>query len=106
MCQTKSGDFLGIFFVSTAGQAFEIVYFDGYEEAVVNYITLGGHLEVYFIIRGTADEVIQKYHAIIGKSAMPPFYALGVFQGTQRDINGLSDLVKMYKDQDLSIEGF
>jgi hypothetical protein len=58
LCQTQNKDFLGIFFVSTAAQAFEVIYFEGYNETVVNYITLGGHMEIYFIIRGTANEVI------------------------------------------------
>jgi alpha-glucosidase (family GH31 glycosyl hydrolase) len=37
---------------------------------------------MYFIMRGTASEIISKYHALIGYSMMPPYYALGLFQGS------------------------
>jgi alpha-glucosidase (family GH31 glycosyl hydrolase) len=59
--------------------AFEVIHFEGYEESVVNFITLGGHIEVYFIIRGTASEILARYQATVGKSEVPPYYALGLF---------------------------
>lgn len=66
LCQTKHKDFFGLFFVGTTAQAFEIVYFNNYDEIVVNYITLGGEIEMYAIMRGTANEIISKYHSMIG----------------------------------------
>ena len=57
-----------MFFVSTAMQAFEIVYFDNFDSIVLNYITLGGDIEIYFFIRGSANDIIKRYHNTIGFS--------------------------------------
>lgn len=45
----------------------------------MNYISLGGQLEIYFMMRGTAQEILARYHAIIGYSYVPPYFALGFF---------------------------
>jgi len=42
MGQTKNKDFFGIFFLGTAASSFEILHFDGYDQTILNYITLGG----------------------------------------------------------------
>lgn len=68
-----------MFFAGSAAMAFEIIQYPDQEGIIFNYISLGGQLEMYFIMRGTADEIIQKYHALIGYSMVPPYYALGYF---------------------------
>ena len=68
-----------MFFVSTAAQAFEIIYFEGYEQCAVNYITIGGKPEIYFFQEGTIDEVLKWYQSVVGAPAMPPYYALGMY---------------------------
>jgi alpha-glucosidase (family GH31 glycosyl hydrolase) len=49
---------------------------------ILNYITLGGPIEIYTIMRGKVEDILGKYHGMIGYSTMPPFYALGLFQGS------------------------
>jgi alpha-glucosidase (family GH31 glycosyl hydrolase) len=56
------------------------VYFDGYEECVLNYVSIGGQTEMYFFLSGTAQDVIKEYTKLVGKSTMPPMAGLGVFQ--------------------------
>lgn len=68
-----------MYFVGTADQIFEVVYFTGENKIILNYITSGGNIEFYFIMRGSAYDIIKRYHAIIGYSVMPPYYALGLF---------------------------
>jgi len=68
-----------MFFVGSAPQSFEVIQFGGQDKMVLNYITIGGPIEIYTIMRGKAEEVIAKYHAMIGYSAMPPYFALGFF---------------------------
>jgi alpha-glucosidase (family GH31 glycosyl hydrolase) len=34
-------------------------------------------LEIYFFVHGSAKEIIQKYHNIIGSPMLPPFWSLG-----------------------------
>jgi hypothetical protein len=54
LCQTANQDFFGIYFVGTAAQTFEIIYYPDQDRVVLNYITLGGAMEMYFIMRGKA----------------------------------------------------
>jgi len=83
MCQTKTkGEYVGMFFMASTAQVFEVIHFAGFNESVINYIQLGGALEIYVFIRGSATDIVKRYHSLIGHSTMPPYYALGFFQGT------------------------
>ena len=83
LCQSAAKrDFFGMFFASTAPQVFEVVKFTNSSRMVLNYITIGGSLEFYVFMRGSAQEIIQQYHGLIGNPLMPPYYALGVFHGS------------------------
>lgn len=84
LCQSGSAkkDFFGMFFASTGPQVFEVVKFYNSTKMVVNYITLGSVLEFYVLLRGSAQEVIARYHSLVGMPMMPPYYALGVFHGS------------------------
>lgn len=48
----------------------------------MNYISLSGQLELYFIMPGTVNEVIKNYQSLIGLPMMPPYYALGLYVGS------------------------
>ena len=69
---------MGMFFVSANAQAFEILHFDGYKEVALNYITLGGHIEVYLFMGGSANEIISMYQRLVGTAQLVPFYSLGI----------------------------
>lgn len=43
---------------------------------------MGGPIEIYTIMRGKVDDILKKYHGMIGYSMMPPFHALGFYQGS------------------------
>jgi alpha-glucosidase len=49
----------------------------------LSYITVGGQIEVYFFISGTAKEVVQDFHRLFGKPHLPPFWALGWQEASQ-----------------------
>jgi alpha-glucosidase (family GH31 glycosyl hydrolase) len=49
---------------------------------VINYITIGGALEFYVFLRGSAQDIISRYQGLVGMPMMPPYYALGVFHGS------------------------
>jgi len=56
-----------------------VLYTDQDDRMILNYITIGGPIEVYTIMRGKVEDIISKYHGMIGYSMMPPYYALGFF---------------------------
>lgn len=62
---------------------------------------------MYFIMRGKATEIIQKYHSMIGFSQMPPYYALGVFQGSNsyNKWSQVDDMFAKYKGISQAVEG-
>lgn len=68
-----------MYFVTAAPSHFEIIQYDGDDRQVLNFITLRGPIEVYVMMRGSAHDIITRYHAMIGFSQMPPYYALGLF---------------------------
>jgi alpha-glucosidase (family GH31 glycosyl hydrolase) len=41
---------------------------------------LGGVLDFYFFLGPTPEEVVQQYQEVIGRPAMPPWWALGSHQ--------------------------
>lgn len=71
-----------MFFASTAPQVFEIVKFYNSTKMVLNYITIGGGLEFYVFLRGSAQDIISRYQNLVGMPMMPPYYALGMWHGS------------------------
>lgn len=71
-----------MFFVSNSPQQFEVIAYPGDPRFIINYIVLGGPIEIYTIMRGKAEDIISKYHTMIGYSQMPPYYGLGYFHGS------------------------
>lgn len=51
--------------------------------SILSYITIGGQLEMYFMFKGTAKEIIKQYQSIIGFPSLPPLYALGWYAGAR-----------------------
>lgn len=68
--------FFGIFFKNSNAQSPILKHNDG-GTSTLSYITLGGAIEIYFFVYGSAKEIIQQYHNIIGAPVLPPFWALG-----------------------------
>ena len=107
MGQTNSSQFYGIFFLGTAAQAFEVIHFNTYNEIVLNYITIGNIIEIHFFIRGTADEIIKAYQGLVGRSQLPPYYAMGFFQaGYYSNLDDIKKSIKAYNDAKMSVEGY
>lgn len=73
---------------------------------MLNYISIGGQVEIYFFQAGTAQEVIAEYHHVVGRGMLPPFFALGVFQ----TITGNADMnqrdIDAHEALGVAIEGY
>lgn len=72
----ETNQFLGMYFRSSNAQSPIIKYNDD-GSTTFRYITLGGKLEAYFLMQGTAKEIISRYQSIIGRPKLPPFWAMG-----------------------------
>lgn len=81
LVQSKAmGEFFGIYFRSSSAMSTVVTYRDE-DAATLSYVGTGGQLEIYFMVKGTPKEIIQQYHAIIGKPTLPPLSALGWHAG-------------------------
>jgi alpha-glucosidase (family GH31 glycosyl hydrolase) len=55
---------------------------EGSDQVILNYITLSDTIEFYMYMRGSAQEIIQRYQHDLGFPSMPPYFALGIFAGS------------------------
>ena len=105
LCQTEEKkDFFGVYFASTGPQVFEVIKYYNSTKMVVNYITIRGVMEFYVIMRGTAQEVISRYHTLVGMPMLPPYYALGVFHGSN-SYNSWSKVKAVYDNYNGALTG-
>ena len=79
MSKTQNNKFIGILFYNSNAQEVNI-NFSSSDKSVITYRTVGGMLDIYYFMAGTADEVIQNYNNLIGKPTLPPFWAMGFHQ--------------------------
>jgi len=77
---------LGIFFRNSNAQSPVIKYQeDG--KSILSYITIGGELDIYFFVQGSAKEIIAEYQNLFGKPYLPPFWTLGWQQASWKYTN-------------------
>ena len=75
---------MGIYFRNSNAMSPVIRKNPGYGTgSTLSYITIGGQLEMYFMFKGTAKEIIKQYQSIIGFPSLPPLYALGWYAGAR-----------------------
>ncbi|KAI1730110.1 glycosyl hydrolases family 31 domain-containing protein [Ditylenchus destructor] len=67
------------------------------------YRTIGGQLDIYFFPGPTPEQVLQQYHQLVGKPALPPYWSLG-FQLSRHGFKSPEDVLATLKRQrDLDI---
>jgi len=107
LVQTKvKSQFMGIFFRNSNAMSPIISYKDG-GESTLSYISTGGTVEMYFMLRGTAKEIIRSYQNMIGNAELPPFWALG-WHSSAYAYKNQSDVEKnvaAYKNASIPLEG-
>ena len=67
----------GVFLLNSNGMDIKINDTDG---QYLEYNTLGGVLDFYFMAGPTPNEVAQQYSDVVGKSAMMPYWGFGFHQ--------------------------
>ena len=74
--------------IENDGQAFGVLIFNSNaqdykfdefaeNQAMLNYRTIGGILDVFFFAGPRPEDVIRQYQEVIGKPYMPPYWGLG-----------------------------
>lgn len=82
LVQTSSvWEYMGIYFRNTNAMS-PVLRFTDDGQSLLSFITTGGELEIYFMFRDTAKEIIKKYQRLIGLPKMPPMWALGWHAGS------------------------
>jgi alpha-glucosidase (family GH31 glycosyl hydrolase) len=105
MCKTANNKFIGILFYNSNAQEVQIK-FSNTGKSIITYRTVGGMLDIYYFMAGTADEVIQNYNNLVGKPSLPPFWALGFHQCSwlYNNTDDLRNVVKNYDDNGFLLE--
>lgn len=93
--KTSSG-WVGILLLNSNAQQVEIFTTES-GQAVLNFITIGGILDMYFFHGSTPEEMIKSYHSFIGFPAFPPFWALG-WQQSARSYNTQKILTEVFNN--------
>lgn len=100
------GEFFGMFFRNSNAMSPVIQYKDE-DEALLSFITTGGQLEIYFMFKGSAKQIIQAYQNIVGKPSLPPLWAMG-WNTASRGYTNLTSVVNninYYEAYDIPLEG-
>jgi len=105
MCKTQNNKFIGILFYNSNAQEVNIKFTKS-GKSIVTYRTVGGMLDIYYFMAGTADEVIVNYNNMVGKPALPPFWSLGFHQCSwlYNNTDDLKNVLTNYQNEGFLID--
>lgn len=84
-----------------------VVKFNDDGTSKLSFITIGGQLEIFFFIHGSAQDVIKKYQDFLGaRPKLPPFWALGWMQASYKWTSQemVENVVSEYKTQGFPLD--
>lgn len=93
----------GVFLLNSNGMDFKIDTTDGQH---LEYNTLGGVLDFYFLAGPSPVEVAQQYSEVSQKSALQPYWGLGFHQCKYgyRDVYWVAEVVANYSAAGIPLE--
>lgn len=102
----RPGVFFGMYFHNSNLQS-PVINFDKDGGSTLHYLTTGGNLQIFVFSQGDPEFIVKRYHDFIGKPTVPPFYALGFYQGseTYTDTTKLQAMVTGYSTAGMPLEG-
>lgn len=103
---SEKSQFMGIFFRNSNAMSPIITHNDN-GKSTLSYISTGGTVEIYFILKGSAKDVIKTYHNMVGRAQLPPFWALGWHSSAYAYTNQtqIENNVEGYKNASIPLEG-
>ncbi len=101
--QQRSGLFAG-FFLKTSN-ALQVNIKLG-QSSIVRFSTIGGVLDFYVFYKGNAQFILRQYHSLVGRPALPPFWALGYHHGRSgfKNLAELQTLIRNFTLSEIPID--
>lgn len=101
----KRNSFMGILFLNSNPQDAFIKKLAG-DQALVTHKTVGGVFDFYFFYSGPADTMLMKYHDLIGRPYLAPFWTLGFHQCRYgwRTIQKVKEVVQKFEINDIPLD--
>ncbi len=105
MVMLPNGQFMAAFFLNSNGQEVEVTRLDS-GAANLYHRTVGGIIDIYFFYPADAQTVMKRYHDLIGRPTMPPFWSLGFHQCRWgwHNIEKMQSVVASYEQADIPLE--
>ena len=76
------------------------------DKFMVDFLLMGGPLELKFFLGNSPEEVINRYHQYLNGYMIPEFWTLGYHQCRYgwKSINEIESKVKFYREHDIPID--
>lgn len=68
----------GVFLLNSNAMSIRTEYKSS--DKYLQYQTIGGVLDFYFLLGPSSENVLQQYHSLIGKPYFPPMWSFGFHQ--------------------------
>ncbi|PHH71695.1 hypothetical protein CDD82_6371 [Ophiocordyceps australis] len=96
----------GVFLLNSNGMDVKIDTTHAGAKQHLEYNTLGGVLDLWFLGGPGPADVARQYSHLVGRPAMPPFWALGFHQSRHgfRDVYQLAEVVARYEAERIPLE--
>lgn len=95
MCQSNTNNWSGM-----------DIKIDDSDGQFLEYNTIGGIIDLYFVSGPTPVEAAQQYSEVVGKSAMMPYWGFGFHQCRygMRDVYEVAEVVANYSKANIPLE--
>eukprot|EP01022_Parablepharisma_sp_SALTPOND_P020585 TRINITY_DN378_c0_g1_i4.p1 TRINITY_DN378_c0_g1~~TRINITY_DN378_c0_g1_i4.p1 ORF type:complete len:1843 (+),score=69.26 TRINITY_DN378_c0_g1_i4:3855-9383(+) len=104
MFRLPDSSFAGIFLLTSNALDVDIRRSNS-DSYVLTFLLSGGLIDLYFIQRGSPTNVVARYHKLIGKPYLPPYWAFGNnFYAKLDNQEQLSEIVTKYERAELPLD--
>jgi len=105
MVMLPTHEFMGILSLNSNNQDANITKLDQGKANVYHKMT-GGILDMYFFYPSTSEQLLQKYHDLIGRPYVPPFWSLGFHMCRYgwKTLNDMKEVVAKFEQADIPLE--
>ena len=99
------GQFFGVYFRNTNAMS-PVIQYTGENTSALSFITTGGQLEIYFMFKGSPNQIIRQYQNIVGKPSLVPMWALGWHIASSFTQSAILQNMATWEQQNMPLEAF